>query len=132
MENALKWNQGQYCELCRRSGDHTWFRYGLLRHWEHGYAPQQATANHPTLKSVYCQHVQACVAAAEGYAKAADFRKAAFAIVTAGPGASNAVTSLISAHGDSTPIVVLAGQIKTNDIDSFGTRFAGTPAAIRP
>ncbi|WVN42121.1 thiamine pyrophosphate-binding protein [beta proteobacterium MWH-UniP1] len=85
----------------------------------------RAVAQHPTLKAVYCQHEQACVAAAEGYAKAANFRLAGFAVVTAGPGASNAVTSLISAYGDSTPMIVLAGQIKTADIDSFGTRTHG-------
>jgi acetolactate synthase I/II/III large subunit len=85
----------------------------------------RAVAAHPTLKAVYCQHEQAVVAAAEGYAKAADFRKAGFAIVTAGPGVSNSVTSLISAHTDSTPLIVLAGQIKTADIDRWGTRAHG-------
>ena len=85
----------------------------------------RAAARHPGLKSVYCQHEQACVAAAEGYAKAADFRKPGFAIVTAGPGVSNTVTSLISAYGDSTPLIVLAGQIKISDIDPFGTRTHG-------
>ncbi len=85
----------------------------------------RAAACHPGLKSVYCQHEQACVAAAEGYAKAADFRKPGFAIVTAGPGVSNTVTSLLSAFGDSTPLIVLAGQIKTGDIDPFGTRTHG-------
>lgn len=85
----------------------------------------RAVAGHPTLKAVYCQHEQACVAAAEGYSKAAGFRKAGFAVVTAGPGVSNSVTSLISAYGDSTPLVVLAGQIKTEDIDVFSTRTHG-------
>src|SRR5581483_6041474 len=85
----------------------------------------RAVAAHPGLKPVYCQHEQACVAAAEGYAKAADFRKAGFAVITAGPGVSNSVTSLISAYGDSTPLIVLAGQIKTDDIDRFGTRTHG-------
>lgn len=85
----------------------------------------RAVAQHPTLNAVYCQHEQACVAAAEGYAKAANFRRAGFAVVTAGPGASNAVTSLISAYGDSTPMIVLAGQIKTADIDPYGTRTHG-------
>lgn len=85
----------------------------------------RAVAAHPTLKAVYCQHEQAVVAAAEGYAKAANFRKAGFAVVTAGPGVSNTVTSLISANGDSTPMIVLAGQIKTADIDTFNTRTHG-------
>ena len=85
----------------------------------------RAVAEQPGLKPVYCQHEQACVAAAEGYSKAADFRKAGFAVVTAGPGVSNSVTSLISAYGDSTPMIVLAGQIKTEDIDVYSTRTHG-------
>jgi acetolactate synthase-1/2/3 large subunit len=85
----------------------------------------RAVALHPTLKPVFCQHEQACVAAAEGYAMAADFRKAGFAVVTSGPGVSNSITSLISAYGDSTPLIVLAGQIKTEDIDVFHTRTHG-------
>jgi len=85
----------------------------------------RAVATHAELKPVYCQHEQACVAAAEGYAKASDFRRAGFAVVTAGPGVSNSVTSLISAYGDSTPLIVLAGQIKTDDIDRYGTRTHG-------
>jgi acetolactate synthase I/II/III large subunit len=85
----------------------------------------RAVATHADLKPVYCQHEQACVAAAEGYAKASDFRRAGFAVVTAGPGVSNCLTSLISAYGDSTPLIVLAGQIKTADIDRYGTRTHG-------
>jgi acetolactate synthase-1/2/3 large subunit len=85
----------------------------------------RAAARHAGLRSVYCQHEQACVAAAEGYAQAADFRRPGFAIVTAGPGVSNTVTSLVSAYGDSVPLIVLAGQIKAADIDSFGTRTHG-------
>lgn len=84
-----------------------------------------AVANQAKLKPVYCQHEQACVAAAEGYAKASDFRRAGFAVVTAGPGVSNSVTSLISAYGDSTPLIVLAGQVKAADIDRYGTRTHG-------
>jgi acetolactate synthase-1/2/3 large subunit len=85
----------------------------------------RAVATHAELRPVYCQHEQACVAAAEGYAKASDFRSAGFAVITAGPGVSNSVTSLISAYGDSTPLIVLAGQIKTADIDRYGTRTHG-------
>lgn len=85
----------------------------------------RAVSQQPLLTAIYCQHEQACVAAAEGYSKAANFRKAGFAVVTAGPGVSNTVTSLISAYGDSTPLIVLAGQIKTQDIDTFSTRTHG-------
>lgn len=86
----------------------------------------RAVSTHGSLKAVSCQHEQACVAAAEGYAKASDFRRAGFAVVTAGPGVSNCVTSLLSAYGDSAPLIVLAGQIKTADINRYGTRAHGT------
>ncbi len=84
-----------------------------------------AAAAHPRLRNVFCQHEQAAAAAAEGYAKASDFRRPGLAIVTAGPGVTNTVTSLCSAFGDSTPVVVLAGQVKSPDIDRFGARTYG-------
>jgi acetolactate synthase-1/2/3 large subunit len=77
------------------------------------------------LKAVYCQHEQAAVAAAEGYASAADFRKAGFAVVTSGPGIANTVTSLLSANINSIPLIVLAGQVKSEDIDPYGLRTHG-------
>jgi acetolactate synthase-1/2/3 large subunit len=85
----------------------------------------RAVSTHPGLTAVYNQHEQACAAAAEGYAKAADFQVAGLAVVTAGPGVTNTITSLCSAYGDSAPVIVLAGQVKTADIDSFGTRTHG-------
>lgn len=85
----------------------------------------RAVATIPGLKAVYCQHEQACVAAADGYAKAVDFTAPGLAVVTSGPGVTNSVTSLCSSFGDSTPIVVLAGQVKTADIDPYGTRTHG-------
>ena len=85
----------------------------------------RAVAKHKTLKAVYCHHEQACVAAAEGFCKTKNFQNAGFAVVTAGPGVSNTLTSLISAYGDSTPVIVLAGQIKTQDIDTQGLRMHG-------
>jgi acetolactate synthase-1/2/3 large subunit len=86
----------------------------------------RAVATAPGLNAVYCQHEQACVAAADGYAKGSDYTAPGLAVVTAGPGVTNVVTSLCSAFGDSSPIVVLAGQVKTADIDTFGTRTYGT------
>jgi acetolactate synthase-1/2/3 large subunit len=85
----------------------------------------RAVATTPGLQAVYCQHEQACVSAADGYAKASDFKAPGLAVVTAGPGVTNVVTSLCSAFGDSSPIVVLAGQVKTADIDTHGTRTHG-------
>src|ERR1700744_3930162 len=80
----------------------------------------RAVDTQPGLKAVYCQHEQAAVAAAEGYASAADFRKAGFAVVTSGPGIANTVTSLLSANINSIPLAVLAGQVKSEDIDRLG------------
>jgi acetolactate synthase-1/2/3 large subunit len=85
----------------------------------------RAVATQPGLRAVYGQHEQAVVAAAEGYASAADFRKPGFAVVTSGPGIANTVTSLLSAHINSVPVAVLAGQVKSEDIDRLGLRSHG-------
>jgi acetolactate synthase-1/2/3 large subunit len=85
----------------------------------------RAVSTHPGLTAIYNQHEQASVAAAEGYAKAMNFQAPGLAVVTAGPGVTNAVTSLCSAYGDSAPVIVLAGQVKSADIDRFGTRTHG-------
>ena len=85
----------------------------------------RAVGTHPGLSAVYNQHEQACANAADGYAKASDFQAPGLAVVTAGPGVTNTITSLCSAFGDSSPVVVLAGQIKTPDIDRLGTRTYG-------
>jgi acetolactate synthase-1/2/3 large subunit len=89
----------------------------------------RAVGEQAGLRAIYCQHEQAAVAAAEGYASAADFRKAGFAVVTSGPGIANTVTSLLSAYINSIPLIVLAGQIKTDDIDPFGLRSHGVQEA---
>jgi acetolactate synthase-1/2/3 large subunit len=85
----------------------------------------RAVGTQAGLRAVYCQHEQAAVAAAEGYASAADFRKAGFAVVTSGPGIANTVTSLLSANINSVPLIVLAGQVKSEDIDPYGLRTHG-------
>jgi acetolactate synthase-1/2/3 large subunit len=89
----------------------------------------RAVGTQPGLKAVYCQHEQAAVAAAEGYASASDFRKAGFAVVTSGPGIANAVTSLLSAYINSIPLIVLAGQVKSADIAPAGLRSHGIQEA---
>lgn len=77
------------------------------------------------LQMIYCNHEQAAVAAADGYTKAADFTVPGLAIVTSGPGVTNTVTSLASAYYDSVPLVLLAGQVKSADINRFGVRSYG-------
>ena len=55
------------------------------------------------------RHEQAAVHAAEGYAKASG--KVCVAMITSGPGFTNAVTGLADAYMDSVPLVVISGQV---------------------
>jgi acetolactate synthase-1/2/3 large subunit len=77
------------------------------------------------LRMVYCNHEQAVAAAADGYAKACEFRVPGLAIVTAGPGVTNTITSVASSYYDSVPLYILAGQVKTADINKHGVRSYG-------
>jgi len=58
---------------------------------------------------ILVRHEQAAIHAAEGYAKSTN--KVGVAIVTSGPGATNAVTGIADAHLDSVPLVVFTGQV---------------------
>ena len=57
------------------------------------------------------RHEQAAVHAADGYARATG--KVGVAVVTSGPGATNAVTGIATAFMDSVPIIILTGQVPT-------------------
>ena len=59
-------------------------------------------------------HEQACAVAAEGYAKYDN--RLGVAVVTAGPGGTNAITGVAGAWLDSTPMLVLSGQVKRADL----------------
>jgi len=74
---------------------------------------------------IYSHHEQAAVCGAEGYSKIMNFRKPGLACITAGPGVSNSITGLLSAFGDSTPLLVLAGQIKSQDLGNSSIRTHG-------
>ena len=82
-------------------------------------------AHESPLRMIYCNHEQAVAAAADGYAKARDYQTAGLAIVTSGPGVTNTITSVASAHFDSVPMFILAGQVKSADINAFGVRSRG-------
>lgn len=60
-------------------------------------------------KHILNRHEQASVHAAEGYAKASG--KVGVAMITSGPGFTNAVTGLADAYMDSIPLVVVSGQV---------------------
>ncbi len=77
-------------------------------------------------KHILTRHEQAAVHAAEGYAKVTG--KVGVAMVTSGPGFTNAVTGLADAYMDSIPLVVISGQVPMSligtdafqEIDSVG------------
>ena len=55
------------------------------------------------------RHEQAAAHAADGYARATG--RAGVCVATSGPGATNLVTGLATAHMDSTPVVAITGQV---------------------
>jgi acetolactate synthase-1/2/3 large subunit len=61
------------------------------------------------LHHVLVRHEQGAVHAAQGYARVSG--KVGCAIVTSGPGATNTITGIADAMIDSTPIVVICGQV---------------------
>ena len=71
------------------------------------------------VKHVLVRHEQAAVHAADGYARSSD--KVGVALVTSGPGITNAVTGIATAYLDSTPMVIISGQVPTYAIgeDAF-------------
>ena len=70
-------------------------------------------------KHILVRHEQAAVHAADAYARATG--EVGVAIVTSGPGATNAVTGIATAYMDSIPMVVISGQVPTAAIgqDAF-------------
>ncbi len=71
------------------------------------------------LQVILTRHEQGAMHAADGYARASG--KPGVVLVTSGPGATNTVTGLATAHMDSIPLVVLTGQVPTGMIgnDAF-------------
>ena len=63
------------------------------------------------IKHYLVRHEQGAVHMAEGYARASG--RVGVALVTSGPGATNAMTGIANAYMDSTPIVVVTGQVPT-------------------
>ena len=76
-----------------------------------------ALYDHQTdLRQILVRHEQGAAHAAQGYARVSG--RTGVAIVTSGPGATNTITGISDAMLDSTPIVVIAGQVST---DALGT-----------
>ena len=71
------------------------------------------------VKHILVRHEQAAIHAADGYARSSD--KVGVALVTSGPGITNAVTGIATAYLDSIPMVVISGQVPSYAIgeDAF-------------
>ena len=71
------------------------------------------------VEHILVRHEQAATHMADGYARATG--RPGVVLVTSGPGATNAITGIATAHMDSTPIVVISGQVPNPQIgtDAF-------------
>ena len=79
---------------------------------------------------VLVRHEQAAAHAADGYARATG--KVGVCMATSGPGATNLVTGLATAHMDSIPIVAITGQVKTDLIGNDAFQEADVTGITRP
>jgi acetolactate synthase I/II/III large subunit len=76
------------------------------------------------------RHEQGAVHMAEGYARASG--KVGVALVTSGPGATNAITGIANAYMDSTPIVAITGQVPKHLIGTDAFQEVDTVGITRP
>ena len=76
------------------------------------------------------RHEQGAVHMAEGYARSTG--KVGCVLVTSGPGATNAVTGIANAYMDSTPIVVITGQVPRHLIGTDAFQEVDTVGITRP
>lgn len=82
------------------------------------------------IKHVLSRHEQGACHMADGYARATG--KVGCALVTSGPGATNAVTAIATAYADSIPMVVLTGQVATSLIGTDAFQEVDTVGITRP
>ena len=71
------------------------------------------------IKLILTRHEQGAVHMADGYARASG--KTGVVLVTSGPGATNTITGILTAHMDSVPLVIICGQQLTTNLgmDAF-------------
>lgn len=82
------------------------------------------------VKHILVRHEQGATHAADGYARATG--KPGVALVTSGPGATNAVTGIATAFMDSIPLVVLSGQVPSGMIGSDAFQEVDAIGITRP
>jgi len=89
-----------------------------------------ALFNQEKIRHILVRHEQGATHAADGYARATG--KCGVCLVTSGPGATNAVTGIATAHLDSIPIVILTGQVPVPVIGSDAFQEVDTVGITRP
>lgn len=77
-----------------------------------------AMAREPRITPICSSHEQASAMAAEAYGKVTGM---GVVVVTTGPGATNVITGVVGGWLDSTPMLIISGQVKEKD-NKFGTR----------
>ncbi len=83
-----------------------------------------------SIEHVLVRHEQAAVHAADGYARATG--EVGVALVTSGPGVTNAITGIATAYMDSIPMVVITGQVPTAAIGLDAFQECDTVGITRP
>ena len=83
-----------------------------------------------TIQHVLVRHEQAAVHAADGFARATG--EVGVALVTSGPGVTNAVTGIATAYMDSIPMVIVTGQVPTPAIGLDAFQECDTVGITRP
>ncbi len=89
-----------------------------------------ALVQNPQLRHVLVRHEQGASHMAEGYARVSG--RPGVVLVTSGPGATNTVTGIADAYMDSTPMVVLSGQVASNMLGNDAFQEADVTGITRP
>src|SRR5215475_7361472 len=82
------------------------------------------------VKHVLVRHEQGATHAADGYSRSSN--KVGVALVTSGPGVTNAVTGIATAYMDSIPMVIITGQVPTHAIGLDAFQECDTVGITRP
>ncbi len=89
-----------------------------------------ALFNQDKVKHILVRHEQAALHAADAYARASG--RTGVALVTSGPGVTNAVTGIATAYMDSIPMVIISGQVPTPAIGLDAFQEVDTVGITRP
>ena len=82
------------------------------------------------LQHILARHEQGAVHAADGYARVSG--QVGVALVTSGPGLTNAVTGIATAHSDSIPLVIISGQVPSELIGNDAFQEVDAVGVTRP